>query len=159
MVQQREASMLELKQRIAVLEARELATQKYLAEQAQHLTIARTEAQTAQAKVGLLTTIAQVTNLLLKAENYKSVLPNVVRLLGEAVGSDRTGIALQDAAANTEIQTTITVQGTPYPLPCDIGRNLLRIAQEAITNCLRHAQASAINLTIQFNADSIDLEI
>jgi signal transduction histidine kinase/PAS domain-containing protein len=39
-----------------------------------------------------LTTIAEVSNLLLRSRDYQSVLPEVVRLLGEAVGSDRCGI-------------------------------------------------------------------
>jgi PAS domain S-box-containing protein len=39
-----------------------------------------------------LTTIAEVSNLLLRSRDYESVLPEVVRLLGEAVGSDRCGI-------------------------------------------------------------------
>jgi PAS domain S-box-containing protein len=43
----------------------------------------------AQERAQLLSTIAEVTNLLLKAEDYTSVLPQVVKLLGEATGSDR----------------------------------------------------------------------
>lgn len=37
----------------------------------------------------LLSAIAQVANLLLRSPDYRVVLPDVVRLLGEAVGSDR----------------------------------------------------------------------
>jgi signal transduction histidine kinase/PAS domain-containing protein len=40
----------------------------------------------------LLLTVAQVTNLLLRSQNYQLALPEVVRLLGEAVGSDRCAI-------------------------------------------------------------------
>jgi signal transduction histidine kinase/PAS domain-containing protein len=40
----------------------------------------------------LLSTVAQVANLLLRSQDYTMVLPDVVRLLGEAVGSDRCGI-------------------------------------------------------------------
>ena len=39
-----------------------------------------------------LSTIATVANLLLRSPDYTAVLPDVVRLLGEAVGSDRCGI-------------------------------------------------------------------
>ncbi|WP_088892347.1 GAF domain-containing protein [Leptolyngbya ohadii] len=43
----------------------------------------------AQNRAQLLSTIAQVANLLLRSSDYTTVLPDVVRLLGEAVGSDR----------------------------------------------------------------------
>ncbi|GAP98049.1 histidine kinase [Leptolyngbya sp. NIES-2104] len=43
----------------------------------------------AQERANLLGTIAQVANLLLRSPDYTTVLPDVVRLLGEAVGSDR----------------------------------------------------------------------
>ena len=46
----------------------------------------------AQERVNLLSTVAQVANLLLRSQDYTTVLPNVVRLLGEAVGSDRCAI-------------------------------------------------------------------
>ena len=40
----------------------------------------------------LLKATAQVANLLLRASDYTTVLPDVVKLLGEAVGSDRCGV-------------------------------------------------------------------
>ncbi|KAM3109785.1 GAF domain-containing protein [Phormidesmis sp. 146-33] len=46
----------------------------------------------AQERAQLLSTIAEVANLLLKSSDYTTVLPDVVRLLGEAVGSDRCSI-------------------------------------------------------------------
>jgi PAS domain-containing protein len=41
----------------------------------------------------LLSTVATVANLLLRSPDYNTVLPDVVRLLGEAVGSDRCVVA------------------------------------------------------------------
>lgn len=49
----------------------------------------RQREQAAQERAKLLSTIAQVANLLLRSPDYTIVLPDVVRLLGEAVGSDR----------------------------------------------------------------------
>ena len=46
----------------------------------------------AQERTRLLQATAQVSNLLLRASDYKAVLPNVVRLLGEAAKSDRCGV-------------------------------------------------------------------
>lgn len=54
----------------------------------------------AQERARLLSAIAQVANLLLRSPDYTTVLPDVVRLLGEAVGSDRcclTCMAWQEA--------------------------------------------------------------
>jgi PAS domain S-box-containing protein len=48
--------------------------------------------EAAQDRVRLLDAIAQVANLLLRSSDYSLVLPDVVRLLGEAVGSDRCSI-------------------------------------------------------------------
>ena len=45
-----------------------------------------------QNRTTLLNTIAQVANLLLRSPDYTTVLPDVVQLLGKAVGSDRCGI-------------------------------------------------------------------
>jgi cell fate (sporulation/competence/biofilm development) regulator YlbF (YheA/YmcA/DUF963 family) len=47
---------------------------------------------TAQDRVRLLDAIAQVANLLLRSSDYSLVLSDVVRLLGEAVESDRCNI-------------------------------------------------------------------
>lgn len=46
----------------------------------------------AQERNRLLTTVAEVANLLLRSSDYTIILPDVVRLLGEAVGSDRCSI-------------------------------------------------------------------
>ncbi|WP_059000141.1 GAF domain-containing protein [Leptolyngbya sp. NIES-2104] len=45
-----------------------------------------------QERARLLSTIAEVANLLLRSPDYITVLPDVVRLLGEAVGSDRCAL-------------------------------------------------------------------
>ena len=55
----------------------------------------------AQERAKLLSTVAQVANLLLRSQDYTAVLPEVVRLLGEVVGSDRCAITQElPASAN-----------------------------------------------------------
>ena len=44
--------------------------------------------------------------------------------------------------ASTEIKTQVEVHGTYRPLPTQIENELLRIAQEAVRNVVRHAEAS-----------------
>ncbi len=46
----------------------------------------------AQDRAKLLSSVAEAANLLLKSADYERVLPQVVRILGEAVDSDRCGI-------------------------------------------------------------------
>ena len=55
----------------------------------------------------------------------------------------------------TSLTATFTLNGTPRPLPADIEDHLLRIAQEATTNVLRHAQAHRLAVTLTFNTASI----
>lgn len=57
-----------------------------IAAQQERIAILEAESQCSEL---LLSTIAQVANLLLRSPDYRVVLPDVVRLLGEAVGSDR----------------------------------------------------------------------
>ncbi|GAB4532078.1 MAG: hypothetical protein Tsb0014_16160 [Pleurocapsa sp.] len=59
----------------------------------------------------------------------------------------------------TEIQAQITIEGEIRPLDPEIEVNLFRIAQEAITNTLRHANASEIAIELIYEADSIHLQI
>jgi GAF domain-containing protein len=59
--------------------------------QLRYETLQQAEAQNRQAS--LLSTVAQVANLLLRSPDYTTALPDVVRLLGEAVGSDRCVVA------------------------------------------------------------------
>ncbi|NJL22361.1 MAG: GAF domain-containing protein [Leptolyngbyaceae cyanobacterium SM1_3_5] len=54
----------------------------------------------AQERARLLSTIAQVANLLLRSPDYTTVLPDVLRMLGEAVGSDRCSV-MQDVGIHS----------------------------------------------------------
>jgi signal transduction histidine kinase len=57
------------------------------------------------------------------------------------------------------IQTSVSLEGTPYPLPGDVEENLLRIAQEALTNALRHANPQNIKIELIFETDTFYLRI
>jgi signal transduction histidine kinase len=57
----------------------------------------------------------------------------------------------------TPLYTQVRIQGEPYPLSCFIGKNLLRIGQEAITNTLKHAQATEIRIELTYSPDYISL--
>lgn len=67
--------------------------------QQERIAILETESQSQPAL--LLSTIAQVANLLLRSPDYTTVLPDVVRLLGEAVGSDRCAFVRSTTEASS----------------------------------------------------------
>ncbi|MEN6546717.1 MAG: PAS domain S-box protein [Armatimonadia bacterium] len=52
-----------------------------------------------------------------------------------------------------------TLSGVLRPLSEDLEHHLLRIGQEALTNALRHANATEIRVTLTCNSDSITLSI
>jgi signal transduction histidine kinase len=67
--------------------------------------------------------------------------------------------SIQQITADFEIATHFTLEGTPYLLPSPIEINLLRIAQEAMTNILNHAQANHFTVKLIYSAESIQLQV
>jgi ligand-binding sensor domain-containing protein/signal transduction histidine kinase len=71
--------------------------------------------------------------------------------------------ALNDTARrltrDTELQTAVQVTGTFRPLPSAIETNILRIAQEAINNSVKHAGARRIMIDVHFEQDALQLRV
>jgi PAS domain S-box-containing protein len=57
------------------------------------------------------------------------------------------------------LSSDFRVLGEPRALPADWEENLFRIAQECLTNVLRHAQASSVNATIRFGDKEVWLQV
>jgi signal transduction histidine kinase len=53
----------------------------------------------------------------------------------------------------------LEVEGEERKVPLAVGSSLYRIAQEALANVYRHAEASAIDVRLAFCADSVSLEV
>jgi len=66
---------------------------------------------------------------------------------------------LKKMTAGTPVQAEFISQGEPRKLPPEWEENLLRIAQEVLTNVLRHAQASHFSAQLEFDASEIRLEL
>ncbi len=60
---------------------------------------------------------------------------------------------------HADLQVNFKLVGTVQPAPPDIGMNLLRIGQEAITNSLRYAQARTLEVELSLATDLITLRI
>lgn len=70
--------------------------------------------------------------------------------------------ALQAQVERTQAsgaQAQILIRGTPAPLPRDVEGELLRIAQESITNVLKHARAQHVEVTLTYEPDGVAMSI
>ena len=56
-------------------------------------------------------------------------------------------------------QVKLQVRGTYRPLAPKVEEELLKIAQEAVTNCVRHADAEHINIELMFEAKKLRMTI
>lgn len=61
--------------------------------------------------------------------------------------------------ASETLQGQVQIEGDRQSLPADVENELLRIAQESMTNILKHARARHVNLTLAFEADAVHLRI
>ncbi|MCA1738651.1 MAG: sensor histidine kinase, partial [Actinobacteria bacterium] len=57
------------------------------------------------------------------------------------------------------IDVSATVTGTPHSLTPDIEITLMRVAQEALTNCRKYAQARQVTLTLSFMNNLVALNV
>lgn len=59
--------------------------------------------------------------------------------------------------ASEALEGRVEVEGNRCPLPADVENELLRIAQESMTNVLKHAEARYVTLTLAFDTDAVHL--
>ncbi len=76
------------------------------------------------------------------------------RSLPDAI--ERTAVRWQE---ETGIPLTTTITGDPVPLHPDIEVTLLRATQEALANIRKHAQATAVQLTLSYMEDVVVLDV
>ena len=74
--------------------------------------------------------------------------------LGEALK-----VLIEKMTAGTAVTPEFTVRGEPAELPPDWEDNLLRIGQEALTNVLRHSQATKFKVSLMFYTKEIRLKL
>lgn len=93
------------------------------------------------------------------------------RLLGVLRESDGEGEQLSPAPGvealdelvhntrNQALRTEFTVVGEPRDLPRSVSVSCYRIVQEALTNTVRHAGASRVDVRVRYLADDVEVEV
>ena len=67
-------------------------------------------------------------------------------------------IMLPMLAANVAA-ARLHVDGEPFPLPRGVDLSAYRIVQEALTNALKHANASDADVTVRYRPDEVEIEV
>ncbi|HEU4770183.1 MAG TPA: two-component regulator propeller domain-containing protein, partial [Pyrinomonadaceae bacterium] len=61
--------------------------------------------------------------------------------------------------ADTGVEAVIDITGPLQPLSVEVETNLLRIGQEAVNNAVKHAQATRIDVALNFDTRSVRLSV
>jgi signal transduction histidine kinase len=75
-------------------------------------------------------------------------------MLSQALSRAITTHRLRDS-----IEATLDVHGDEIPIAPGAVHHLVCIGQEAVTNAMRHADASAIQIALRYESDSLSLSI
>ncbi|HIK42297.1 GAF domain-containing sensor histidine kinase [Thermoleptolyngbya sp. M55_K2018_002] len=100
----------------------------------------------ALAREGLAEARRSVWTLYLETAEYEDLAKAIAKFIEQTPSDQSTSIDL-------------AIDGTPYRLHPDLGLNLLRIAQESITNALRHANAQTIQVNLRYHLQTLQLSI
>jgi signal transduction histidine kinase len=98
----------------------------------------------------------------------RSALAEVRRLLGVVrengaeyapqPGLDRIDeLVAQVRAAGLAVD--VAVEGVPRPLPAGVDLSAYRVVQEALTNTLKHADATRADIALRYGDDALDVEV
>jgi signal transduction histidine kinase len=66
---------------------------------------------------------------------------------------------LRHATQNSGIKATFETNGTYRPAPVETEDQILRIAQEAISNAVRHSGANTLDVRLQYSDDAVRLRV
>jgi len=68
----------------------------------------------------------------------------------ELPGADRLEQLAADFERDSHIAAKLEVSGAPRPLPSETSLTIYRVAQEALTNCAKHARPKCVELRLQY---------
>jgi ligand-binding sensor domain-containing protein/two-component sensor histidine kinase len=79
---------------------------------------------------------------------------------GRSSGSLKNNLSdLIASHRSPDTNVKVDFKGTVYPLPEKVEENILRIGQEAMINAFRHASASDIFITLEYNESAVRLSV
>jgi signal transduction histidine kinase len=67
--------------------------------------------------------------------------------------------ALADQLRGSGLELTVTVEGTPHPVPAGLDLAAYRIAQEAVTNAVKHSGARRADVVVRWSRDAVRIEV
>ena len=82
--------------------------------------------------------------------------PALLDTLGLPAALERLGEEFGDEGA---VGASVMVHGTPRELSEEVKTALFRVTQEALTNVRKHARAQQVRIALDFDADSVRLEV
>lgn len=99
----------------------------------------------------------------LLAQSREEVRRSVWNLRAQALNGRHLAEVLRDVAAGLStrnpVQTHVAVIGEEHELPDFIAGHLLLLAQEAMTNAIKHATPENIHITLEFSEGSVELRV
>ena len=66
---------------------------------------------------------------------------------------------LERLVTDMDVPTTLTVEGDDRPLAAGVALSAFRIVQEALTNVRRHASADAVEVTLRYLPECLEIEV
>ena len=79
---------------------------------------------------------------------------------GEASGiGDRPLAGRGEGSSPESPKVNVRELGDPYPLPPKIENHLLRVALEAVTNAVKHAYATKIDVELTFSPEHVEVRV
>ncbi|WP_239090477.1 sensor histidine kinase [Asanoa iriomotensis] len=88
---------------------------------------------------------------------------SLLRQSGDAVEVAGGGVdRLDDLLANAReagLETKLGVYGDPVELPESLSQAIYRIVQEALTNTIKHASATTVDLRIRYLANEVEIDV
>lgn len=67
--------------------------------------------------------------------------------------------ALAVASSSRGFQVDLVIDGTPRPVPAAVQASVYRVAQEGITNALRHSGARGCRIRIRYDPDAVTVQV
>ena len=93
------------------------------------------------------------------AEARRSVRDLRSELLDGASLGEALGVIARQLTDGSDVRAEVSTNGVPRRLPERVERNLFRVGQEALTNAVRHAQATHVRVRLDYGDAHVQLEI